>query len=208
MRFANRHRLNCATVLFPSCREGRPDREGDRQAARWRLTPRFGGEGCRPPGSQSRPRCDRGTERPTVSIWRVPASAVPGRGWRAIALGLGLAVWLVASGCGVAQADGRQVPVVVESAAAVPAADGTGGLELTVEGYHPDGCAAPVTVDRQQQGDRLTVQLYRTLPEDVGCPAVVVPYRETLRLDGPFSPGIARLSVNGYEVEIAEPGDR
>lgn len=75
-------------------------------------------------------------------------------------------------------------------------------ISLQVRGYHPDGCEAPVQVEQRREGNRVFVEVYRTLPAAVMCPMVLQPLDETIMLEGGFEPGTYTIDVNGVVIEV------
>ena len=75
-------------------------------------------------------------------------------------------------------------------------------LQLIVTGYHPDGCEVPMVVEQQRDGNHVSVRLYRELPGDVMCPMVIVPFEETIKLEGGFETGTYTIDVNGFVTEV------
>ncbi|WP_017304766.1 hypothetical protein [Spirulina subsalsa] len=69
-------------------------------------------------------------------------------------------------------------------------------VTLKVTGILPDGCDLPLQVEQNQEGQEITVQLYRLLPPDVMCPAVVVPFEKEIALEEGLDSGSYRLIVN------------
>jgi len=78
-------------------------------------------------------------------------------------------------------------------------------IELAVSGYQPDGCDFPVIVDQSQTGSTITVSIYREMPADMMCPAVLRDYAETIHLDGTFAPGTYTVNVNDLQIEVTVP---
>ncbi|NWF70276.1 MAG: hypothetical protein HXY40_14415 [Chloroflexi bacterium] len=75
-------------------------------------------------------------------------------------------------------------------------------LVLQVSGYHPDGCEFPVIVEQAIGGSAITVRIYRQVPIDVMCPAVIVPYQANITVDGTFTGGIYSVTVNGVSTQV------
>ncbi|MCW6035494.1 hypothetical protein K4A83_04280 [Spirulina subsalsa FACHB-351] len=69
-------------------------------------------------------------------------------------------------------------------------------VTLKVTGILPDGCDLPLQVEQEREGSQITVQLYRLLPPDVMCPAVVVPFEKDIPLNEGLESGSYRLMVN------------
>lgn len=75
---------------------------------------------------------------------------------------------------------------------------------LQITGYQPDGCTFPVQVDHIVEGRTVTVDIYRVLPIDIMCAAVIVDYNETLNL-GSLPAGRYTFIVNEVVVEADVP---
>jgi hypothetical protein len=71
-----------------------------------------------------------------------------------------------------------------------------------VSGYQPDGCDLPVIVEQRRDGNTVYVDIYRELPPDVFCTMQLVPYNDTIKLDGDFESGSYQINVNGVIVEV------
>ncbi|MBI1258698.1 MAG: hypothetical protein GC204_14615 [Chloroflexi bacterium] len=78
-------------------------------------------------------------------------------------------------------------------------------IELNVTGYQPNGCEYPVLVDQQREGSRISVSIYRELPADIMCTAMLLDYNDTIHLDGTFAPGTYSVSVNDTQIEVTVP---
>jgi hypothetical protein len=98
-------------------------------------------------------------------------------------------------------AETRQIPAIVETVEVNVLESLPLQLTLTVTGNFQDGCEAPLKVKQQQDGDRLDITLYRELPADAVCPAVMTPFEETVPLEGGFESGTYMLDVNGIAIE-------
>lgn len=75
-------------------------------------------------------------------------------------------------------------------------------VTLAISGYQPDGCDLPVLVTHEQRGTALSVQIYREMPADVFCTMMLVPYADTLTIEGPFEPALTSISVNSYKIDL------
>lgn len=73
-------------------------------------------------------------------------------------------------------------------------------LKLAVRGYWPSGCSGDVRVEQQLAGDTLTVRIWRGMVVGAVCPAVIIPYDETISIEGGFTQLPAEIIVNGYTV--------
>jgi hypothetical protein len=75
-------------------------------------------------------------------------------------------------------------------------------IMLKVKGYQPDGCEMPVQVEQSREGNTVTVEIFRELPPDTGCPAVIKQYDATIKLDGGFESGTYTIDVNGTVITV------
>lgn len=75
-------------------------------------------------------------------------------------------------------------------------------ITLNVSGYQPDGCDLPVIVEQRREGNIVYVDIYRVLPPDVFCTMQLVPYQDTITLDGGFESGQYQINVNGTIVDV------
>ena len=75
-------------------------------------------------------------------------------------------------------------------------------FEVTVAGYQPDGCDFPVVVEQGRDGNQINIKIYRNVPLAVLCAQILVPYLDTIRVEGPFEPGVYTIDVNGTVVEV------
>jgi hypothetical protein len=79
-------------------------------------------------------------------------------------------------------------------------------VTITVTGYHPDGCRVPTQVRQQFDviNNTLNVHIYRVVPIDVMCPAVIENFTLTIPLEIAISEGVSyTINVNGTLV-VAE----
>lgn len=74
-------------------------------------------------------------------------------------------------------------------------------VSLHITGEQPDGCDFPVIVEQVRAGNTVTVSVYREVPLTVMCPMMLVPYDDTIRLDGTFEPGDYVFQVNDFVVQ-------
>ena len=74
-------------------------------------------------------------------------------------------------------------------------------VSLHITGEQPDGCDFPVIVEQVREGNTVTVSIYRDVPMSVMCPMMLVPYDDTIRLDGTFEPGDYVFTVNDFVVQ-------
>src|SRR5690606_979324 len=74
-------------------------------------------------------------------------------------------------------------------------------VSLHITGEQPDGCDFPVIVEQVREGNTVTVSVYREVPLTVMCPMMLVPYDDTIRLDGTFEPGDYVFQVNDFVVQ-------
>ena len=96
----------------------------------------------------------------------------------------------------------RHVQTVIQSVTAQVLATTPAQIELTVTGYQPDGCDFPVQVDQARDGSQISVAIYRVMPADVMCPAILRSYNETIHLSGTYPPGTYHITVNDYSLEV------
>lgn len=75
-------------------------------------------------------------------------------------------------------------------------------ISLDVEGTIQDGCQFPVIVEQTLTDNTITVQIYREVPADVMCPAMIGSYTDTISLEGTFEPGEYTIIVNNQTFEI------
>lgn len=96
----------------------------------------------------------------------------------------------------------RQVFTVIESVDVAVLEIFPMQLDLTISGYQPDGCDVPVQVVQEVDGNNVTISIYRELPVDVMCPAVLTSYEETIRVDGTFEGGTVNIQVNEFSTSL------
>lgn len=75
-------------------------------------------------------------------------------------------------------------------------------LTVTVTGSQPDGCDLPVIVEQSVEDNTVTLAIYRNVPTDIMCPAVLVPYEETIAIDGTFEGGTVTLNINDFTTSV------
>jgi inhibitor of cysteine peptidase len=95
-----------------------------------------------------------------------------------------------------------QVLTVIENVDALLLESFPVQINLHVTGYQPDGCDYPVQVSQSREGNSVTVTVYRELPPDILCTMQLVPYDETISLDGSFEPGEYTIDVNGTVITV------
>jgi hypothetical protein len=76
-------------------------------------------------------------------------------------------------------------------------------IRLAVRGYWPSGCSGDVRVEQQLEDNILTVHIWRGMVVGAVCPAVIIPYDETISIEGGFTQLPAEIVVNGYTVRPA-----
>lgn len=83
-----------------------------------------------------------------------------------------------------------------------------GQLALSVRGFIPDGCMAPVNVEIATSDQTITVDIFRMLPADAVCPQVVTAYIELIDLPPTIGPGTYTVRVNDvvFEATVPESG--
>ncbi len=66
-----------------------------------------------------------------------------------------------------------------------------------------DGCDFPVQVEQRQDDHDVYVTLYRELPQNTMCPAVLRRYQQTITLDGTFVSGETyTIHVNDFVLTV------
>lgn len=75
-------------------------------------------------------------------------------------------------------------------------------FEVTASGYQPDGCEFPIVVEQGISGNRIDIKIYRDVPLTVLCTQMLVPYQDTIRVEGPFAAGTYTIDVNGTVVDV------
>jgi hypothetical protein len=79
-------------------------------------------------------------------------------------------------------------------------------LQLHVIGYH-DGCDYPTQVEQSITGNTINVRIFREMPLAVACPAIAVPYDETIVIDGAFTGGAYTIIVNNITTQVDFGGE-
>jgi hypothetical protein len=97
--------------------------------------------------------------------------------------------------------DMRRSPHVIEDVQALVLESFPPQVILMASGYIPDGCTTDTHIDTHRDGNTVYVEIYRLLPVDAVCPAVIVDYRERIPL-GSFSPGSYTFEVNGVRLDV------
>jgi hypothetical protein len=97
--------------------------------------------------------------------------------------------------------DMRRSPHVIDDVQALVLESFPPQVILMASGYIPDGCTTETHIDTRREGNTVYVEVYRLLPVDAVCPAVIVDYRERIPL-GSFSPGTYTFEVNGVSLEV------
>ncbi|MFN8374969.1 MAG: hypothetical protein U0694_19100 [Anaerolineae bacterium] len=75
-------------------------------------------------------------------------------------------------------------------------------LQLQVTGYQPSGCDYPPIVEQSISDTTITVHIYSNIPLAAICPAMLVPYEATIRIDGSFTGGLYTLNVNTFTTQV------
>lgn len=98
-----------------------------------------------------------------------------------------------------------RVPLVIESVDVIALESDPMQLRLNVTGYQQDGCEFPVLVRQRRAGNTVVVEIFREFPTTVemDCPQAIVPYEETIFLDGGFESGDYVIRVNDYAVDVS-----
>jgi hypothetical protein len=79
-------------------------------------------------------------------------------------------------------------------------------LQLHITGYQ-DGCDYPTLVEQTVTGDKIYIHIYREVPLAVACPAIAVPYDETIAIDGAFTGGTYNIVVNTFITQVDFGGE-
>jgi len=101
-----------------------------------------------------------------------------------------------------AQPSGSEVLTVIERVEPIILESYPYQIQLRVTGYQPDGCTFPVQVEQARDDSTVTVKIFRVLPPDILCTMQLVPYDETISLEGGFESGTYTIDVNGTIVEL------
>jgi hypothetical protein len=91
---------------------------------------------------------------------------------------------------------------IIEDAQAAILESNPAQIELTVRGYHPDGCDFLAVIEQRREGNRVVVEIFREVPLAAMCPMILNPYQATFRLDGTFDPGQYVIEVNGVVIDV------
>ena len=75
-------------------------------------------------------------------------------------------------------------------------------IQLTVSGYQPDGCDFPVEVMQGVDGNDVTLHIFRNVPADAFCTMNIVPYEDTILVDGTFTEGTVTIQVNEFTTSV------
>lgn len=102
---------------------------------------------------------------------------------------------------GGAPPSGSEVLTVIDSVDALILESAPPQINLHVTGYQPDGCTFPVQVEQSQEGNTITVRIFRVLPPDIMCTMQLVSYDETIPL-GSFESGEYSIDVNGTVITV------
>jgi hypothetical protein len=108
-------------------------------------------------------------------------------------------------GTEIAEADLTRIDATIESVQVNVLESMPPQVTITVAGYHPDGCVAPAQVRQQfdPETNTVTVRIYRVLPPDVMCPAVIENFTLTIPLDLDVVTGATyTINVNGTTAEV------
>lgn len=101
-------------------------------------------------------------------------------------------------------AEGNFMPVdtVIESVEVLVLESFPMQLQLEITGYQPDGCELPVIVEQSVEDNIVSLHIYRDVPLDTLCPMALVPFEETISIDGTFEGGTVTIEVNEFSTEI------
>jgi hypothetical protein len=93
-------------------------------------------------------------------------------------------------------------PTIIDNVQGVVLTSFPAQIVLQIDGSQPDGCEYPVIVEQTREGNTVTVEIYRDMPVAAACPMMVVPYNDSIKLDGVFEPGTYTIHVNNYTLEV------
>lgn len=93
------------------------------------------------------------------------------------------------------------MPIVVDAVTAVQTRSIPWDINITVTGSLPTGCEElPVEIQQYREGNAVYVSINQVVPEGQICTMMLIPYEETIRLDGQFDAPVT-IIVNGVEVQ-------
>lgn len=95
-----------------------------------------------------------------------------------------------------------QSPTIIDSVEGIILESYPAQIRLNVSGSQPDGCDYPVQVRQQRDGNTITVEIFREVPPNAICPMILLPYNETIALEGGFESGTYTIHVNDYTLEV------
>jgi hypothetical protein len=75
-------------------------------------------------------------------------------------------------------------------------------LHLTVTGPPPHGCRFPVQVEPTVTETPVQIHIFREIPADTMCPAMIMSYEDTIIVDGSFTGGTVTITVNNQTVSV------
>lgn len=93
-------------------------------------------------------------------------------------------------------------PTIIDSVDAQILESFPAQIHLAVTGSQPDGCDYPVRVEQHRDGSTITVEIFREMPLAVMCPMMLLPYEDTIPLEGTFESGTYTIIVNDYTLEV------
>lgn len=112
----------------------------------------------------------------------------------------------------------KSAPFTVEGSSTTPTATVLHGIDfaqavfiepypfqvmLEVQGYQPDGCSYPVQITQSRTGSQINVRIFRQLPGDILCTQQIIPYNNSIPLEGPFDPTVMyTVDVNGTTTQF------
>jgi hypothetical protein len=93
-------------------------------------------------------------------------------------------------------------PTIIDNVDALILESFPAQIHLAVTGSQSDGCDYPVQVEQRRDGNTITVEIFREVPLAVMCPMVLLPYEDTIPLEGTFESGTYTINVNNYTLEV------
>ncbi len=94
------------------------------------------------------------------------------------------------------------VPAVIENVEVAVQKSMPPQLVLSVIGYHTDGCEFPTQVDVDYDLGHVSVSIYREIPPNVRCAAIIVQFEQTVSLGAFESGNTYTVDVNDSVIEV------
>ncbi len=80
-------------------------------------------------------------------------------------------------------------------------------LSLQVSGQRTTGCDVPVYVRQHISATTIEIEIFSVMSPAMACPRIILPYEETIRIDGAFTGGRFTVQVNDHisRVDFGSP---